>query len=129
MFCLMAPESRVAKDHPLKGNQEDVRAVLKELSPTFDAMYSPDGATRCPPERLLKATVLMALYTIRSERQFCEQLDYTMLFRWFLDMDMVEPASTTARSRKTRQRLMAHDVAKLFFALVSSRPRRRSDEP
>lgn len=118
MFCLMSPESRVAKDHPLRAIKKMCETVLKELSPTFDAMYSPDGRDSVPPERLLKATVLMALYTIRSERQFCEQLDYNMLFRWFLDMDMLEPSFHHSTFSKNRQRLMAHDVAKLFFALV-----------
>ena len=65
----------------------------------------------------------MALYTIRSERQFCEQLDYNMLFRWFLDMDMVEPSFHHSTFSKNRQRLMAHDVAKLFFALVVEQAR------
>ena len=92
MFCLMSPESRVAQDHPLRAIKKMCEAVLKELSPTFDAMYSPDGRDSVPPERLLKATVLMALYTIRSERQFCEQLDYNMLFRWFLDMGVLQVA-------------------------------------
>ena len=123
MFCLMSPESRVAKDHPLRAIKKMCEAVLKELSPTFDAMYSQDGRDSVPPERLLKATVLMALYTIRSELQFCEQLDYNMLFRWFLDMDMLEPSFHHSTFSKNRQRLMAHDVAKLFFALVVEQAR------
>ena len=66
MFCLMSPESRVPQDHPLRAIKKMCETVLKELSPTFDAMYSPDGRDSVPPERLLKATILMALYTIRS---------------------------------------------------------------
>ena len=123
MFCLMSPESRVPQDHPLRAIKKMCETVLKELSPTFDAMYSPDGRDSVPPERLLKATVLMALYTIRSERQFCEQLNYNMLFRWFLDMDMIEPSFHHSTFSKNRQRLMAHDVAKLFFALVVEQAR------
>jgi transposase len=118
MFCLLSPESRVPQTHPLRPIKKMCESVLKELSPTFDAMYSPDGRDSVPPERLLKATILMALYTIRSERQFCEQLDYNMLFRWFLDMDMVEDRFHHTTFSKNRARLMAHEVAKQFFGLV-----------
>jgi transposase len=123
MFCLLSPESRVPQGHPLRPIKSMCEAVLKELSSTFDAMYSLDGRDSVPPERLLKATVLMALYTIRSERQFCEQLDYNMLFRWFLDMDMVEVRFHHTTFSKNRQRLIGHDVAKLFFALVVQQAR------
>jgi IS5 family transposase len=77
-----------------------------------------------PPERLLKATVLMALYTIRSERQFCEQLQYNMLFRWFLYMDMVEDSFHPTTFSKNRERLIAHDVARQFFCLVVDQAKR-----
>jgi transposase len=123
MFCLLSPESRVPQSHPLRLIKTMCETVLKELSPTFDSMYSPDGRDSVPPERLLKATVLMALYTIRSERQFCEQLDYNMLFRWFLDMDMVEERFHHTTFSKNRQRLIGHDVAKLFFTLVVQQAR------
>jgi transposase len=81
-------------------------------------MYSSTGRPSIPPERLLKATVLMALYTVRSERMFCEQLGYNLLFKWFLDMDMDEPAFDATTFTKNRKRLLAHDVAGHFFRAV-----------
>jgi transposase len=101
MLCLMSPEDRVPPDHPLRRIKALADAALRALSPTFDAMYSATGRPSIPPERLLKSTLLMALYSVRSERMFCEQLDYNLLYRWFLDMDMVEPSfdATAARRR------------------------------
>ena len=81
-------------------------------------MYSVTGRPSIPPERLLKATLLMALYTVRSERMFCEQLDYNLLFRWFLDMDMLEPSFDATAFTHNRARLLAHDVAGRFFREV-----------
>ena len=123
MFCLLSPESRVPQNHPLRSIKAMCEAVLKELSGTFNEMYSAVGRDSVPPERLLKATVLMALYTIRSERHFCEQLDYNMLFRWFLDMDMVEESFHHSTFSKNRRRLIQHEVAKLFFAQVVQQAR------
>ena len=92
MLCLMSPEARVPAEHPLRRSRSWRTRRSSELSPVFDAMYAATGRPSIPPERLLKASLLMALYTVRSERLFCEQLDYNLLFRWFLDMDMVEPS-------------------------------------
>ncbi len=118
MLSLLSPEQRVPKDHPLRGIKRLADEALAALAPTFDAMYSPIGRPSVPPERLLKATVLMALYTVRSERLFCEQLDYNLLFRWFLDMNLVEPSFDHRVFSLNRQRLLAHDVAGQFFAQV-----------
>ena len=90
MLCLLSPEDRVPPDHPLRRVKALADAALAALSPTFDAMYSETGRPSVAPERLLKAMLLIAFYSVRSDRQFCEQLDYNLLFRWFLDMDMVE---------------------------------------
>ena len=90
MLVVFDVEQRVAKAHPLRRIKEMVDAVLQELSPLFDQMYSAVGWPSIPPERLLKASLLMALYTVRSERLFCEQLDYNFLFRWFLDLEVDE---------------------------------------
>ncbi len=76
MLCLLSAESRVAVDHPLRDIKRLADAALEALSPVFDAMYAEDGRPSIPPERLLKASLWMALYTVRSERQLCEQLDY-----------------------------------------------------
>jgi transposase len=124
MLTLMTPEHRVPVGHPLRVVKDLAEAVLKEMSPTFDAMYSAMGRPSIPPERLLKATLLMALYTIRSERMFCEQLDYNILFRWFLDMSMVEPSFVPTVFSKNRDRLLVHEVAQKFFHRVVDQARR-----
>lgn len=118
MFCLLSPESVVPEKHPLRVLLPRVDEILRRLSPVFDEMYSAIGRPSIPPERLLKGTLLMALYTIRSERQFCDQLGYNLLFRWFLGMDMVEPAFNHSTFSQNRERLLAHDVAGLFFREV-----------
>ena len=102
MFSYVSPEQRVPSDHPLRAIKGLADACLQQLSPVFDAMYAHKGRPSVPPERLLKGLVLIALHSIRSERQFCEQLQYNLLFRWFLDMDMLEQAfdaSTFSRLR------------------------------
>ena len=95
MLMIMEPGDRVPKEHPLRRVKELADAALTELSPLFDQMYSEVGRPSIPPERLLKASLLMALYTVRSERMFCEQFDYNLLFRWFLDLNGTSRASTT----------------------------------
>ena len=80
-------EARVPPDHPLRTIKRFADRALAELSPLFDAMYAADGRPSIPPERLLKACLLISLYSVRSERAFCEALDYDLLFRWFLDMN------------------------------------------
>jgi len=123
MLCLLSPESTVPPAHPLRAVKALADAALKELSPLFDEMYSTVGRPSIPPERLLKATLLMALYTVRSERMFCEQLGYNLLFRWFLDMDMVEPSFDHSTFSRNRERLIEHDVAKQFFGQVVQQAR------
>jgi len=92
--------------------------ALQELSPRFGQMYSEVGRPSIPPERLLKASLLMALYTVRSERMFCEQLDYNLLFRWFLDLNWDEPSFDHSTFSRNRTRLLEHDVAGEFFRTV-----------
>src|SRR5580692_2834726 len=118
MLMLMSPESRVPATHPIRRIKALSDDALSKLSPMFDAMYSSTGRPSIPPERLLKATLLMALYSVRSERQFCEQLDYNLLFRWFLDMDMTEASFDATAFTHNRARLIAHDVAGEFFRAV-----------
>ena len=118
MLMLRSAEDVVPKEHPLRRVKALADAALKELSPVFQGMYSPGGRDSVPPERLLKASLLMAFYTVRSERLFCEQLGYNLLFRWFLDMDMVEAPFDHSTFSKNRARLMQHDVAKQFFGKV-----------
>ena len=123
MLTLVSPEKRVSDRHPLRSIKPFVEAVLKEMSATFDRMYSSVGRSSIPPERLLKSTLLMAFYTVRSERLFCEQLDYNLLFRWFLDMDTVEPSFDHSTFSQNRERLLKHDVAGEFFGRVVEQAR------
>jgi transposase len=123
MLMLMSPESRVPADHPLRQVKKLADAALGELNATFDAMYSIVGRPSIPPERLLRSTLLMAFYSIRSERQFCEQLDYNLLFRWFLDMDMDEETFDVTVFTKNRARLMEHEVAAKFFKQIVKQAR------
>jgi len=118
MLCLMSPEAMVPERHPIRRIKKLSDECLTTMSSTFDAMYAGTGRPSIPPERLLKASLLMALFSVRSERQFCEQLGYNLLFRWFLDMDMIEPTFDATVFTKNRERLLAHDVAGEFFRAV-----------
>ena len=118
LLSLISPEDRVPREHPARRIKQLADAALKKLSPVFDEMYAAGGRKSIPPETLLKTSLLMALYSIRSEREFCEQLDYNLLFRWFLDMDTVEPSFDHSTLSANRERLLAHDVAGLFFGQV-----------
>jgi len=92
MLCLVSPEAAVPAEHPLRAIRVLADAALRSLSRVFDRMYAKAGRPSVPPERLLKGPLLIALYSIRSERQLCEQLQSNLRFRWFLDMDLLEPA-------------------------------------
>ena len=123
MLSLVTPEQRVPMEHPLRRIKVMADKELKRLSPVFDRMYSTTGRPSIPPERILKSMLLIALYSIRSERQFCEQLDYNLLFRWFLDMNMVEDSFDPTVFTKNRERLMDHDVGRIFFDAVVGQAR------
>src|SRR5688500_16082353 len=101
MVCLISLEARVPLDHPLRDIKELADAALAELSPVFDAMYAETGRPSVPPERLLKSLLLIALYSVRSERQFCEQLEYNLLLRWFVAWTCSRTRSMRARSAVT----------------------------
>lgn len=118
MICLVSPETSVPMDHPIRALKALADAALGELSVVFEAMYARTGRPSVPPERLLKGQLLIALYSIRSERQLCEQLEYNLLYRWFLDMDMLESAFDASTYSRNRERLMAHEVASAFFVAV-----------
>lgn len=118
MLCLVSPESRVPKDHPLRILKKLADEALRGLGRTFNRMYAKTGRPSVPPERLLKALLLQALYSIRSERQLCEQLEYNLLYRWFLDMDMLEPAFDASTFSRNRDRLLDHEVAARFFVAI-----------
>ncbi len=123
MFSVVSPERQIPADHPLRRIKAMADEILSELSATFDGMYSSVGRPSIPPERLLKSQILMALYSVRSDRQFCEQLDYNLLFRWFLDMNADEPTFDASSFSRNRDRLLDHDVVEKFFAGVVEQAR------
>lgn len=118
MLAFVDLESRVAPDHPLRTVKSLADQALAELSLDFDDMYSEVGRPSIPPERLLKASLLIALFSVRSERAFCEQLDYNLLFRWFLDMNLMEPRFDPTVFTKNRERLLSHRVGQQLFDQV-----------
>src|SRR5271163_286632 len=124
MLSLLTPEKRVPPKHPLRAVKAMAEAALQDLSSVFDRMYSSIGRSSIPPERLLKASLLMAFYSVRSERLFCEQLDYNLLFRWFLDMGIEDASFDHSTFSANRQRLLEHEVAKRFFAAVVEQARK-----
>jgi transposase len=118
MLTLVNPGKRVPANHPIRLIKQLAEVALKELSRLFEQRYSEVGRPSIPPERLLKASLLMALYTVRSERMFCAQLDYNLLYRWFLDMNWDEPGFDHSTFSRNRARLLEHDVAGEFFRTV-----------
>src|SRR6202521_1829538 len=115
MLAFVDLEERVPRNHPLRVIKQFADRALAELSPVFDEMYSAGGRPSIPPERLLKASLLISLYSVRSERAFCEELDYQLLFRWFLDVGLKEPSFDPTVFTKNRRRLLKHEVAQRFF--------------
>ena len=118
MLCLMSLENRVPVDHPLRTIKKNVDEILKRLSPLFDGMYAEIGRASIPPERLLKAKLLMAFYSVRSDRLFCEMLTYHMLFLWFLDMDMTDKPWDHSSFSKYLSQAVEHEVGQTFFEEV-----------
>src|SRR6202047_4646158 len=118
VFSYVSLEARVPKSHPLRRIREMVDAALVELSPEFEALYSKVGRPSIPPEKLLRALLLQILFTIRSERLLMEQLDYNLLFRWFVGLGMDDAVWNHAVFSKNRERLLNQEVARSFFTRV-----------
>ena len=118
MLTTLNPGDLVPGDHPIRRIRVVVDAVLAELDDELSAMYATTGRPSVPPEQLLKVTVLMAMYSIRSERAFCERLNYDLLFKWFLDLPIDARAFDATTFSKNRQRLLDHAIADRFFAAV-----------
>ncbi len=116
VMLFITPDQKVPQDHPIRAIKPIVDRALTSLSPVFNRMYSKRGRPSIPPEHLLKASLLIALYSVRSERQFCERLEYDLLFKWFLDQNIDTPAFDASTFSKNRQRLLDSDVARQFFA-------------
>ena len=118
LFSYVSPEQRIPGDHPLRAIRQMTDQALSELSPDFSTVYSDIGRPSIPPEQLLRALLLQTLYTIRSERLLMEQLQYNLLFRWFVGLSMDDPVWDHSTFSKNRDRLLASDVATGFFQAV-----------
>jgi len=121
MFSYVSAEQRVPQDHPLRAIRALVDEVLRDMSREFDGLYARVGRPSIPPERLLRAQLLQIFYSIRSERLLMEQLDYNLLFRWFVGMDMDEPIWAPTVFSKNRDRLLNQEIARSFFRRVLER--------
>jgi transposase len=131
MWSYVPMERRIPADHPLRAMRPLVDAVLRELSARFDELYSRVGRPSIAPEKLLRALLLQVLYTIRSERLLMEQLDYNLLFRWFVGLEMDDPVWNATVFTKNRERLLRGEIAHAFFDRVVAQARERgllSDE-
>src|SRR5512143_4309568 len=122
LFSYASPESLVPQDHPLRAIRALVNAALDRLSPTFERMYASEGRPSIAPERLLRALLLQALFTIRSERQLMQQISYNMLFRWFVGLAMDVPVWDVTVFTKNRDRLLQGEVARGFLAAILVEP-------
>lgn len=125
MLTPVTPDTLVPEDHPIRAIRVIVDRALATLSPTFNAMYGRDGRPSVPPEHLLKGMLLMSFYSIRSERQLCERLQYDLLFKWFLGLNISDRVFDHSTFSKNRDRLLEHEVAGQFFAAVRDEAQRR----
>jgi transposase len=125
MLTSLSPEELIPADHPIRRIRKVVDVVLADLDGEFAQMYAVGGRPSVPPEQLLKATVLMAMYSIRSERAFCERLNYDLLFKWFLDLPIDARAFGATTFSKNRKRLLDAEIADRFFAAVVAQAKLR----
>ena len=122
MFSYISPEGLVPRDHPLRAIRPLVNAALERLSGRFEQMYAPRGRDSIAPEKLLRALLLQALFSVRSERQLMEQITYNMMFRWFVGLSMDAPVWDVTVFTKNRDRLLSGDIARGFLAAVLADP-------
>ena len=125
MMLGLTPDGFVPKSHPLRRIKPLVDSALRRMSPLFDEIYADNGRPSIPPEHLLKASLLMAFFTIRSERQFCEQLRYNLLFKWFLDLNVEDEPFHPTTFTKNSERLLEADAARVLLKEVVKEARRR----
>lgn len=125
LFSYRAVEERIPADHPLRVIRQLVEPILREMSPRFSALYSKYGRPSIPPEQLLRALLLQVLYTIRSERQLMEQLDYNLLYRWFVGLNPDDTVWVPTVFTKNRERLLEGDIAEAFFQGVLAQAQTR----
>ena len=125
MYSYLSPEQRVREDHPLRKIRAMADEALQNMSERFDGMYAKTGRPSIPPEKLLRALLLQVLYSIRSERQLMEQLDYNLLYRWFVGLSMDDAIWDATTFTKNRERLLQGDVARAFFERVVAQAQAR----
>src|SRR5260370_36022715 len=123
VFSYISPGQRVRKDHTVRTARAMVDKVVKELSPEFDKMYSKVGRPSIPPEQVLRALLLQMLYSVRSERLLMEEIDYNILFRWFVGLNLDDAVWDATVFTKKRGRLLEAEVAKEFLSLVVEQAR------
>jgi transposase len=123
LFSYVSPERRVPADHPLRPIRAMVDVAFARLSPRFEALYSHTGRPSVPPEKLLRALLLQVFYSVRSEALLMEQLDYNLLFRWFVGLNLDEAVWDATTFTKNRDRLLAGDIAQEFFTAVLDQAR------
>jgi len=123
MWSYVQPEQRVPADHPLRPMREIANRALRAMSSLFDQLYAPNGRSSIPPEHLLRALLLQILYSIRSERMLMEQLDYNLLFRWFVGLNMDDPIWNVTVFTKNRERFLQGEIAAAFFSEVLKQAR------
>src|ERR1700682_3057434 len=131
VFSYVSPEQRIPQDHPLRPVRAMADEALRDLKSSFSKLYAKTGRPSIAPEKLLRALLLQVLYSVRSERTLMEQLDYSLLFRWFVGLNMDDPIWDVTVFTKNRQRLLAGDSSDAFFAAVLQQARSRdllSDE-
>ena len=126
VFSYVSPEQRVPQDHPLRSLRAMTDEALRDLQPRFNKLYAKTGRPSIAPEKLLRALLLQALYSVRSERLLMEQLDYNLLFRWFVGLNMDDAIWDVTVFTKNRERLLDGDIAEAFFQAVLQQARERS---
>jgi transposase len=126
MFSYLSPEARVRKDHPLRAIRTMADQALEKMSRRFDRMYAKTGRPSIPPEKLLRAQLIQMLYSVRSERLLMEEIDYSVLFRWFVGMNLDEPVWDVTVFTKNRDRLLDGDVARDFLCEVVNQAREKN---
>src|SRR5207245_6145807 len=126
MFSYISPNKRVPQEHPLQRIRSIVDRILDQLSPRFNKLYARAGRPSIAPEKLLRALLLQALYSVRSERLLMEQLDYNLLFLWFVGLNMDDAIWDVTVFTKNRERLLDGDIAEAFFQAVLRQARERN---
>src|SRR5258707_8661536 len=126
MFSYLSPEARVRRDHPLRAIRTMADQALENMSRRFDRMYAKTGRPSIPPEKLLRAQLIQMLYSVRSERLLMEEIDYSLLYRWFVGMNLDEPVWDVTVFTKNRDRLLDGDVARDFLCEVVNQAREKN---